>query len=64
MTTQRLISYIAEHSNIYTNVVITDNDDKTPLQAIQWLAELDPWNFDKFDWKLDFDHETLLVYKP
>jgi hypothetical protein len=59
MKTIQLINYIASHPE-FTNVVIQDMDDKTPMQAIELLS------CETFDnvWEINgtLEKNTLLVY--
>lgn len=59
MTTLQLIYYITSHPE-YTNIVIEDIDDKTPLQAIELLST------EKFDnvWFINgtLEKNTLIIY--
>ena len=59
MKTLQLIHYITNHPE-YTNIVIADMDDKTPLQAIEVLSTE---NFDTV-WRINgtLEKNTLLIY--
>jgi hypothetical protein len=64
MNTLQLINYIASNPQ-FTNVVIKDNDDKTPMQAIECLSCEYENNFDfNKDWRINstLEKNTLLVY--
>ena len=60
MTTLQLINKIAESTEI-ENVVIKDQDDKPPMDAIAYLCYEHP---QKSDWRINSTLEkgTLLVY--
>lgn len=59
MKTIQLINFIASHPE-FTSIVIKDNDDKTPMQAIELLSS------ETFDnvWSINgtLEKNTLLVY--
>lgn len=59
MKTIQLINYIASHPE-FTNIVIKDMDDRTPMQAIECLS------CETFDnvWAINgtLEKNTLLVY--
>lgn len=59
MTTIQLINYIASHPE-FINIVIKDMDDKTPMQAIEFLSSE---NYDNV-WAINgtLEKGTLLVY--
>ena len=63
MKTLDLIRYITQHPE-YTNVVIMDNDDMTPMTAINYLAEIDAPYFDSYVWHMNgsLEKNTLLIY--
>lgn len=58
-----LIRYITQHPE-YTNIVIKDNGDATPMQAICELASIDPSHYDTMFFKINgtLEQDTLLVY--
>jgi hypothetical protein len=59
MNTIQLIHYIASHPE-FTNIVISDMDDKTPMNAIECLSS------ETYDnvWAINgtLEKNTLLVY--
>lgn len=59
MTTIQLINYIASHPE-FTNIVIKDMDDRTPMQAIECLSSE---TFDNI-WAINgtLKKDTLLVH--
>lgn len=64
MNNIQLINYIATHPE-YTNIVIADNDDKTPIQAIEYLSCEYANDFElNRSWRINgtLEKNTLLVY--
>ena len=61
MNTIQLINYISQNPQ-FNNIVIKDNDDKTPMQAIEFLSCDCHKVYD--DWKINssLEKNTLLVY--
>jgi hypothetical protein len=59
MNTLQVINYIANHPE-FTNIVIKDMDDRTPMEAIYCLS------CEKFDisWRINgsLEKNTLLIY--
>jgi len=62
MKTLDLIRFITLNQQ-FTNIVIMDSGDATPMQAILELASIDPSHYDDFYWKLQPEDEILLVYR-
>jgi hypothetical protein len=60
MTAIQVILFIAQHPE-FTNVVISDQDDKTPMQAIEWLASVGKGNY-RINDTLEKKYHTLVIY--
>ena len=58
-----IIRYICQHPE-FTNVVIRDEEDMSPLSAITYLASIDPSHFDSMFFKINgtLEKGTLLIY--
>ena len=63
MKTLDLIRYIAQHPE-YSVIVIQDNDDMTPMDAINYLASIYSSHYDSMIFRLNgsLEKNTLLVY--
>ena len=60
MKTLDLIRYITQHPE-YTNIVIMDEDDSTPMQAIERLASIDPSHYEDYLWRLEGSLEKKYI---
>jgi len=68
MNTLGVIRHITQNPK-YTNVVIMDTDvdeiDRTPMDAIGYLASIDASHYDDFRWRLEgsLEKNTLLIIR-
>lgn len=64
MSTLYLINYISANPYFKT-IVIMDLDDKTPIQAIEWLSTNQLFDEHEINWRINgtLEKETLIVYK-
>ena len=53
-----LINFIAKNAHKLDTVVILADDDRTPLQAIEYLSQ----SKDSLTWNIEITKYTLLVY--
>lgn len=58
-----LIRYIAQHPE-YTNIVIKDEDNMTPLTAINYLASIDSSHYNSMFFHINgtLEKKCLIVY--
>ena len=58
-----VIRYITQHPE-YTTIVIKDEDDMTPMQAIYYLASIDPLYFDSISFRINgtLEKNTLNIW--
>jgi len=58
-----LIRYIAQHPE-YKNIVIKDEEDMTPLNAINYLASIDLSHYDSMSFHIcgTLEKDTLLIW--
>jgi hypothetical protein len=62
MKTLDLIRFITQHPE-FTNIVVMDNGDATPMQAICELASIDPSHYDDFIWKTQAESFVLFIWR-
>ena len=58
-----VIRYITQHPE-YTTIVIKDEEDMTPMQAIYYLASIDPLHFDNISFRINgtLEKNTLNIW--
>jgi hypothetical protein len=65
MKTLDLIRYITQHPE-YKKIIFNDSDSELfPMEAINYLASIDPSHYDDFLWRLNgsLEKDILNIYR-